>query len=238
MADKGVTPQTDEFDYRLQTPFSYSIFGASQSGKSQFIRNFLDVADAIIDERVGSIHYFYQTWQNEFDSVMRKHPKITFVQGVLTMSWLEKVIGLPSEREEKGAHVAVPLIIVDDAGAQIDADTQQVFEIGVHHFRFNLLYTFHALFSSKREHRSISLSSSYLHIKRNIRDQTPAAILSRQMEGAAKSVRFMDIFNDATRLPYSYLLVDLKQSCPYSRQLRANILFEREQPMVVYERQN
>jgi hypothetical protein len=38
-----------------------------------------------------------------------------------------------------------------------------------------------------------------------------------------KSKLFIEAFQDATSVPYSYLLIDLTQSCPEKYRLRTNI---------------
>lgn len=226
-------PQLDDFDYRLQSPFSYSIFGSSQSGKSFFIRQLLRKIQYVVDKPTSNkIVYFYQKWQTEFDDLIKEYPNMEFVSGIVTSKWLDENIGQPP----KEGRDRVPLVVVDDGGGLLSPDTQKVFEVCVHHLYFNLIYSFHSLFSNKREHRSISLNSSYLHVQRNTRDISFVSVLSRQLEGPSKSARFVEIYSDATIEPYSYLVIDLRQTCPRSRQLRANILFEGNRALVVYER--
>ena len=57
---------------------------------------------------------------------------------------------------------------------------------------------------------------------KNPRDATQMSHLARQMyPGRAKFVQ--EAFKDATRLPYGYLLVDLKQDTPEDMSLRTAI---------------
>lgn len=225
----------DFFDYTLQSPFSYSIFGGSQSGKSYFIRELLKSKDYIIDRPTSGVTYFYQTWQREFDDLIKLYGSgIDFVQGIISTKWIEDNMTLPPS-DSVGRHQC-PLIICDDGGALINGDTQKVFEVYVHHYFFNLVYSFHSLFSTKREHRAISLNSTYIHIQRNTRDLSWVSALSTQVEGPQNRKRLMSIYADATLNPYTYLMIDLHQTCPKSRQLRSNILFEGNNPLIIYER--
>lgn len=237
MADKSrdfiINPQYDFFDYSLKSPFSYSLFGSSQSGKSYFIRQFIKKLDEVIDRKTSHIFYFYNKWQKEFDDLLEKYSeKIEFIQGIVTTKWVEENLDLPPSSGRK----SVPLIIVDDGGRLITEDTVQVFQIAVHHYFFNLLFSFHSLYSNRPEHRAISLNSSYLHIQKNTRDVSFVSVLAKQIEGVGNSRRFIDIYKEATSNPYSYLLVDLRQTTPRSRQLRGYTLHENSTPLIVYER--
>ena len=223
-------PQICDFDFRLRCPFSYACCGSSQSGKSSYISRVLKHRRAVIDDEIGAIFYFYRTWQTLFSELERDH-KVVFVQGKITLEWLEQNIGPKEERR------ATPLIIVDDLGDLVDESVAAVFTVGVHHYHLALFYVFHTLFSRNPAQRTITLNSTYIHLQKSPRDVSSASHLARQMD-PGKVKRFMKIFREATKEQYTYLLLDMSQATPDRYRLRSNWLFERRRPMVVYERRD
>jgi hypothetical protein len=69
----------------------------------------------------------------------------------------------------------------------------------------------------------MNLNSQYLVLFKNPRDQQQVAVLARQMY-PNNWRKFLDQFQQATKEPYGYLVVDLKQETPDSDRLLSNIL--------------
>ena len=62
----------------------------------------------------------------------------------------------------------------------------------------------------------MSLNTQYLVLFKNTSDQLQVTTLSRQMF-PHRSYQFMDQFNSATAKPFGYLVIDLKQNTPNTR---------------------
>ena len=85
-----------------------------------------------------------------------------------------------------------------------------------------MLYLVQNLFPKNKEIRTISLNTHYMVVFKNPRDATQMSHLARQMyPGRTKFVQ--EAFKDATKIPYGYLLVDLKQDTPEDMRLRTAI---------------
>ena len=72
---------------------------------------------------------------------------------------------------------------------------------------------------------NVNLNTQYMYIIlfKNLCDQQQVAHLARQMY-PNKSHSFLDVFRYATKEPYGYLLVDLKQDTADEDRLRTNII--------------
>lgn len=69
----------------------------------------------------------------------------------------------------------------------------------------------------------MNLNSQYLVLFKNPRDQQQVAVLARQMYPNTWR-KFLDLFQQSTKEPYGYLVVDLKHETPDSDRLLINIL--------------
>ena len=68
----------------------------------------------------------------------------------------------------------------------------------------------------------MSINSQYMVLFKNPRDQVEPAILVRQMY-PNNSKRFMNKYTEATKRPYGYLFIDLKQNTPEEERLKTDI---------------
>jgi hypothetical protein len=78
------------------------------------------------------------------------------------------------------------------------------------------------IFNKGKHSRTISLNSHYLVLFKNPRDATQISFLARQMY--PKNSKFLEeAYFDATKDPYEYLLIDLKQTTPNEYRVQSNI---------------
>lgn len=126
-------------------------------------------------------------------------------------------------------------LVIDDLSRQMNQDTSEIYSVASHHYACNVILVVHNLFDQNPAFRNISLNAKYLTIFKNPRDKQQISTFARQFaggKGQAKNV--VDIYNEATKSPYSYLFVDLHQSTPEQYRLRSNILMESEAYIKVY----
>ena len=117
------------------------------------------------------------------------------------------------------------LLIMNDQmreGTQ-SGDVCDLFTEGSHHRNVSVICMLQNLYYKGKENRTMSLSSSYLVMFKNPRDQQ-VAVLARQMY-PNRPQHFMAEYDRATRKPYGYLFVDLKQDTPDDQRLKTD-LFE------------
>ena len=105
---------------------------------------------------------------------------------------------------------------------ETDARITKLFTKGSHHKNTSVIYITQNLFDKNKENRTITLNAHYMVLFKSPRDVMQIEHLARQMfPGKSKYMR--EAFTDATSLPYSYLLVDLKPDTPDDLRLRAKI---------------
>jgi len=114
------------------------------------------------------------------------------------------------------------LLIIDDLMHETDETVAKLFTRGSHHKNVSVVYLAQNLFPKNKFARTISLNAHYMFLFKNPRDATQFATLARQMY-PHKSQFAVEAYKDATREPYSYLLVDLRPEQDDDLRLRTNI---------------
>jgi len=110
-----------------------------------------------------------------------------------------------------------------------------LFTKGSHHRNVSIMYLAQNLFPKNKFARTISLNAHYMILFKNPRDVSQFANLARQMY-PRKWQFAVEAYRDATQLPYSYLLVDLRPEQDDDLRLRTNI-FPGETQYVYVEKQ-
>ena len=134
-------------------------------------------------------------------------PNIEFVQGIF--------------RDTDFDTSQPTLLIMDDQmreGTQ-SGDMCDLFTEGSHHRNVSVICVLQNLYYKGKENRTMSLNSSYLVMFKNPRDQQQVAVLARQMY-PNRPQHFVTEYDRATREPYGYLFVDLKQDTPDDQRLK------------------
>jgi hypothetical protein len=189
-------------DPRFKAPFTCVVAGPTGSGKTFFVRRFLEQRTDVISPSPDKIVWCYGEWQDDY----------------ATMRDVELREGLPDLNELPRR----TLVVIDDLMAETDDRVTKLFTKGSHHRDVSVVYIVQDLFSKNKEHRSISLNAHYLVIFKSPRDASQITHLAKQMyPGNIKYLQ--ETFQDATSSPHGYLLVDLKQQTPEHMRLRSHI---------------
>jgi len=118
------------------------------------------------------------------------------------------------------------LLIIDDLMQESNESVANLFTKGSHHRNISVVFLAQNLFPKNKFARTMSLNAHYMILFKNPRDASQFANLARQMY--PKSSQFaVEAYKDATREPYSYLLIDLRPEQDEDLRLRTNI-FPRE----------
>ena len=210
-----------DMDTRFQHPFTAVLAGPTGSGKTEFIKRFLQHIHAVVTPNIQEIIFCYGEWQPAYQ-IMKTFPlNITFVEGLPDSDGLK-----PGVRK---------LIIIDDLMAETDERVTRLFTKGSHHKNISVIHILQNLFSKNKEQRNINLNSHYMILFKNPRDGSSIVNLAKQMY--PNNVRVMqDAYKVATSEPFSYLLVDLKQNTPEHLRLRADIFQDRGKQTVYIPR--
>ncbi len=114
------------------------------------------------------------------------------------------------------------LFIVDDMMGDKDAIIAKLFTKKSHHGNISVIYIVQNLFHHSKEHRMISLNTSYLCLTKNVRDVSQIVHLGKQLY-PNNTKFFQQAYQLATKEPYSYLFADLTPTCPDEIWVRSRI---------------
>ena len=204
---------------RFSAPCTGIISGPTGSGKTSFTLNLLKHSDKMFTEPINKIYYFYGVWQRAFEGFTGD--RLVYLQELPTQ---ERINSLTN-----GDH---NLVIIDDMQitALNDSFIANLFSRESHHRNLSVFLLLQNLFHQGKYARDISLNSHYFILFKNPRDFQQIRYLGTQL-GIKKKLR--DAYEDATLLPFSYLLIDLSPRSDSTYMLRSHIFpFE---DMVVYK---
>ena len=196
----------------LVHPFTATVAGPTSCGKTAFVLKLIENAQRMIDPPPRKIVYCY----GEFQQLFCQYPHVHFREG------------LPATDEFDGSEPV--LLVIDDLIQETNETVANLFTKGSHHRNVSVLFLAQNLFPKNKFARTISLNAHYMVLFKNPRDASQFANLARQMY--PKKWQFaVEAYKDATREPYSYLLVDLRPEQDEDLRMRANV-FPGEQQYV------
>lgn len=194
---------------------TYLLSGPTGSGKTSFIKKFLQEREKLIDTHIEEVIYCLPEGQFVDDSI----PYTKLHRGVPDISMFKDL--------------KPRIVVLDDLLSSVDANVVELFIRGSHHFNLSVVFVVQNLFSKNKGCREISLNSHVIVLFSNPRGKQQISVLARQI--SPENPRFIsDAYADATRKPYGYLVLDLHQLTPEECRVRTNI-FSNEHPQnIVY----
>lgn len=201
---------------KFKHPCNISAFGASQSGKSFWVKKLIKEQKDLISPPVEKIVYCYSVWDPNFQ-----------IPGIDVFHE-----GIPSFEELK-EFKAPTLLILDDLQLKLNENLAEIFTCGTHHLGISVIFLCQELFAKNKFARTVSLNSHYLVLFKFVRDKNQISFLARQ--SFPQNVPFFNsAYEIATKEPYSYLILDFTQTCPDEVRLRSNIFSDDKFPLTVF----
>ena len=115
-------------------------------------------------------------------------------------------------------------MIIDDLMQEINETVANMFTKGSHHRYISVVFLAQNLFPKNKFARTMSLNTHYMVLFKNPRDVSQFANLASSPDRCIQTSQFaVEAYRDATREPYSYLLVDLRPEQDEELRLRTNI---------------
>ena len=192
------------------------ISGATQSGKTYFVHKLLqNIKGMFSGEDISQILYCYGIYQSIFDKMEENIPNFTLHEG------------LPSKEDIDNFSVKQKhsLVILDDLMSEVGQshEMERLFTQGCHHRKLNVIFITQNIFQQAKCSRTIALNTHYLVLFRNLRDASQVSHLGRQLFPGKGQV-LVDAYQEATRLPYGYLVIDVSPHSQDQYRLRTRIL--------------
>jgi hypothetical protein len=192
-------------------PFNCVIAAPTMGGKTFLIKEILKFKDIMISPSPTKIVYCYKAWQPTYDEIRSNNTSILFHKGIYDMNKFK-----PSENN---------LIVLDDLMQECinDLEIVSLFTVGTHHTSTSVFFLTQNIFSKGKYSRDLSLNSNYIINFKNPRDQLQMQVLARQIFGN-KSKYLMESYDDATKKPYGYIFLDLRQDTELRNRVQTGIL--------------
>ena len=185
-------------------PFTSLIAGPTGSGKTMFIKKFVENIREMVTPVPDRIVWCYGEYQTLY----------AFVNGVEFHECLPKLETLDPSLTH--------LIVIDDLMTEVDATVTSLFTKKSHHRNISVMYVVQNIFHQHKEQRNISLNSHYIVLMKNPRDASQIRRLNQQMFPGGSNLLTI-AYEEATFKPHGYLVVDLKQDTHPDHRLRTDI---------------
>ncbi|XP_035216111.1 uncharacterized protein LOC118189592 [Stegodyphus dumicola] len=192
---------------KLQHPFTMVISGPTGCGKTYFVRELLKYKEEMFSTIPDKVVWCYGIYQPLYNDI----PNVTFVEG------------LPIKYQEYlGSNT---LFIIDDLMSECGNDKRltNLFTKGSHHLNLSVIFITQNFFHKGKEMREVTLNAHYLILCKNRRDVSQIVHLGKQLFPRHLKF-FQEVYEDATKKPFSYLFIDLRSETPEELRLRTQIL--------------
>ena len=198
-----------ETTFQFRHPFTMILAGPTSCGKTTWLKKLLHQAECMITPVPRQIFWFYKRWQPMYTEMQENIPNIKFVHGI--------------RRQDPDGQPAIN--IYDDLmkDSTNNSDICEMYTEGSHHCNLSVICLLQNLYYHGKENRTMSLSTQYMVLFKNPRDQQQVVQLPRQMYPNNWQL-FLKAFHYATKEPYGYLLVDLKQDTADKNRLKTNVI--------------
>ena len=177
---------------------SIALVGPSCSGKTVMLLRMIQ--SEMFEHKVENILCCYLVHQPIYDQMGEYVSNFVLHQGVPEKKFVDDFL------EKSKGH---SLIIIDDLGHILGSNPEiaSYFSVGTHHRDFTLVIMLQQLFFKGVHAKLIQMNTSYLILKKQLRDVSQVGILARQMY-PTNWKEFMKIYEDATKEKYGYLVIN------------------------------
>ena len=188
-----------KYDIRLIENFKVFISGPSRCGKTFFVSSLIKNLDIFSVQPPKQIIYVYKIWQPKYAEMGVDY----FIEDG---KYLEKKIKNVLRNQPT-------LIVFDDLISSPSLPfIAKLFTVDARHKNISLIFLTQKLFVNSDSFRQVSQNSDYLTLFKNPRNAQEISTLAQQMTPGKKEL--VSYFTKATEAAYSYLFMNLTQTCP------------------------
>lgn len=198
---------TDFYQFRL--PASIILSGRSGCGKSELMLNIIQNRQTLVNILPDRIIWSYTVDQPEFFSRMPKE--------------VELVQGLPNDLDDLGLGGESTWLILDDQMEELKKETSRIFTAYSHKRKCTAWLILQNFFDNSRWLRNISLNCHIMIIFPNLRDMSQFNRIAGQIF-PSKRKQLIKVYEEVSKTPFNYLLIDTTILCPDNLRIRSDIL--------------
>ena len=211
------------FDIRLKENFKLFVSGPSRCGKTFFISELLENIDTFSKDPPETVLYIYKVWQTKFDEMKN------IVDG-----FIEDNENVVQQLKELALGQRVFVIFDDLINSKSLVDIATLFTVDGRHMNMSMAFLTQRMFVNNEHFRQISQNCDYFCIFKNPRNSSEIRTLAQQLTPG--SLDLIEIYKEATKNPFSYLLINLTQECDPSVKYLSHI-FDENHSLKVYQLQ-
>ena len=214
------------YDLRVKHPATWLIAGASGSGKTTLAIKILHARrELFTNYDCQNVVFFYNVWQPLYDDLTQ--------EGIVD-KWMNKCPSSEDLRlladpfKDRGGTIC----IIDDFLNELNTEIVRLFQVDSHHSGCTIILLTQSIFPNVRCFRDLSLNCKIVTVLKNPRENQQFRNLARQISPANYKY-IIDAYAECTKLPHSYICLDLQQQTPDFLRVRSNITPD-EFPMRVW----
>ena len=185
-------------EFAFQHPFSMLVVGPTQSGKTAFVEQMFEEPRFIFPvKKKGRILWFYNQWQPRYEALEREFG-VVFEEGL--PDWSESLQELDPEIHH--------ILVFDDLMHQAVSSPllSRLFTQGRHR-NASVILLMQNMFPKGKYNTDISRNAQYLVLFRSPSDRKQINTIAERIF-AENRFKFMQVYSQATSVPYGYVLID------------------------------
>ena len=200
----------EEVDVSIKWPFKWCLVGSSGSGKTQFSLDVIANAFRLFDTPPSKVIIVYKEFQDIYTKFNEYIPTTLYKEDDIDLEEITKM------NQEK------LLIICDDLyfSKKINEVAEQFLVKGRHRNTSWIVLT-QSIFNHTAL-KNISRNSTHITLFKSVRLNEPHIFFSQLRPQSSKVLQ--DIYKESTVNSYSYLDIDLSQTCPDNLRYKTDIL--------------
>ena len=199
----------EPIDISIKWPFKWCLVGSSGSGKTNFALQIVSQANKLFDHSPSNVIIIYKEYQKIYNQFNNFIPTKCFNEEDVDLE------GLTKNNQER------LLIICDDL--YFSNKLQEISEhflIKARHRNISWLVLTQSIFNNTSL-KNISRNSTHITLFKSVRLNEPHIFFSQLRPKSNKILQ--DIYRKATENSYTYLDIDLSQTCPDKYRYKSNI---------------
>ena len=202
------SPLIDNYDYgrfidiRLKENFKLFVSGPSRCGKTVFVAKLIENIQHFAKQPPMLIIYVYKVWQDKYDEMES-----------LGVNFMEDNENIIQNIKSTVSGQSILVIFDDLIGSNSLQNIANMFTVDARHLNISMVFLTQRLFVNDEYFRQISQNSDYFCLFKNPRNSSEIRNLAQQMTPG--NMMLVDIYQDATVNPFSYLFINLTQECDY-----------------------